>query len=407
MAGSGRSPALIFILVTVVINSMGIGLMMPVMPDLLLELVDDGDASLAAAAAWGGALTSVYALMQFLISPTLGNLSDRFGRRPVLIASQAVMGVEYVIMALTPWLWLLFAARVAAGAAAATHSTANAYIADISDPSKRAANFGLTGAAFGVGFILGPALGGVIGEYGPRMPFVAAAVLTFANLAFGWFVLPESLKPGNRRAFDWRRANPFGVAKQIAKVPAVAWLLGAIFIYDLAHFSYPAVWSFYTKEKFGWGPGDIGLSLAVVGVGFAVVQGYLIRRMIPAWGEARTALFGLGMNILAFVGIAAAWEGWMIYALVPLAALSAVVAPAMHGLMANLTPDDAQGELQGAISALSGLGFVVTPIIMTQLFSAFTGEAAPVYLPGAPFYAAAAFSALAILPFAIGRRKHG
>ncbi|MGB0507894.1 MAG: TCR/Tet family MFS transporter [Pikeienuella sp.] len=396
---SGRSPAIIFILVTVTINSMGIGLMMPVMPGLMLELTDKSD--LANAALWSGYMVSGYALMQFLFSPTLGNLSDRFGRRPVLMISLSLMTVDYLVMALTPSLSILIAARLMAGAAAATFSTANAYIADISTREKRAANFGLTGAAFGLGFVFGPAIGGYLGDIGPRIPFFAAAALTFCNLVFGYFVLPESLKNENRRPFDLKRANPLGIIKQIRKFPTVAWFLAAIFLYDLAHYVYPAIWHFFAKENFGWGPSDIGLSLMVVGIGFAVVQGYLIRKMLPRLGEAKTALLGLVLNVFVLVAIALSTEGWMIYALVPITSLSAIVTPALQGLMANRVPDNAQGELQGAVAGLAGLAFVFTPLIMTQLFAVFTDETG-LYFPGAPFFAAAVFSALAIIPFMKG-----
>lgn len=401
-----KDRALMFIFITVAINSMGIGLIMPVMPDLLQELAGGaGEASIGRAAAWGGWLTTSYALMQFVVSPTLGNLSDAYGRRPVLLLSLFVMGVDYLIMAVTPSLAILFLARIMAGAAAATFSTANAFIADISPPEKRAQNFGLTGAAFGVGFVLGPALGGIVGEFGPRMPFYAAAALTFANFAFGWLALPESLKPETRRPFRIARANSIGVAIEMMKYPAVAWMLIAMFVYNFAHYVYPVVWSYYVKEQFAWSPLDIGLSLAAVGVGFAVVQGFLIRKILPWLGPAKTAMAGFCLDVAALAGVAFATEGWMIYALIPLTALSALVAPAMQGMMSNLVPDDAQGELQGAVSALSSLSFVVTPLIMTQLFFAFTAPGAPVHFPGAPFLAAAVFSAAAAAIFALGRRR--
>lgn len=403
-SGGQRGP-LFFIFITVMINSMGIGLIMPVMPDLLQDLLGGADsASIARAAAWGGWLTMSFALMQFLFSPTLGNLSDRFGRRPVLLISLCVMCIDYIVMALTPSLALLFIARIIAGLSASTFSAANAFIADVSPPEKRAQNFGMTGAAFGVGFILGPALGGIVGEFGPRMPFYAAAALAAMNFAFGWFVLPESLKPENRRPFELRRANPFGVARQLLKYPAVAWMLVAVFIYNLSHYVYPVIWSYYAKAQFDWSPFDIGLSLAAVGVGFAFVQGYLIRKIIPRFGEVKTAIAGFFLDVVALTGLAFATKGWMIYALIPFNSLSALLAPAMQGLMANRIPDDAQGELQGAISSLSSLSFVLTPPMMSQIFFAFTEPGAPVYFPGAPFLAAAGFSALAILPFILGVR---
>ncbi|MGB0412714.1 MAG: TCR/Tet family MFS transporter [Pikeienuella sp.] len=395
--------ALLFIFITVTLNSMGIGLIMPVMPDLLQSMTGDlSNTGIGTAAAWGGWITLSYAAMQFLFSPTLGNLSDAYGRRPVLLLSLFVMGVDYLIMAIAPTLIWLFIARMVAGAASATFSTANAYIADISSPEKRAQNFGVTGAAFGVGFVLGPAIGGIVGEFGPRMPFYAAAALTFANFLFGYLVLPESLQPEKRRKFQMARANSFGVALQMLKYPAVAWMMLAMFVYNIAHYVYPVVWAYFAKAQLNWSPFDIGLSLAFVGVGFAVVQGFLIKYILAWLGSARTAVLGLCLDVIALVGIALATEGWMVYALMPVAALSALVAPALQGLMSNKIPDDAQGELQGAVSALSSLSFMITPILMTQLFFYFTAATSTIYFPGAPFIAAAVFSALAIWPLLHG-----
>lgn len=398
-----KDRALLFIFITVALNSMGVGLIMPVMPDLLQELI--GQASIGSAAAWGGWLTASFAIMQFLFSPILGNLSDAYGRRPVLLGSLFVLGLDYLVMAITPVLAFLFLARMMAGVASGTFSTANAFIADISPPEKRAQNFGITGAAFGIGFIFGPALGGLLGEFGPRTPFFAAAALTFANFIFGWLALPESLKPEKRRPFQMKRANSIGIALQMKRYPAVMWMLISVAIYNIAHYVYPVVWSYYTKEQFDWTPFDIGLSLALVGIGFAVVQGLLIKRILAALGEVRTALFGFTVDVIALTCIAFATEAWMIYALVPFVSFSALIAPAMQGLMSNLIPDDAQGELQGAISALNSLSFIITPIIMTQLFFFSTATGAGFYFPGAPFLAAAMFSGLAIVPFLIGQRK--
>ncbi|QIE57729.1 TCR/Tet family MFS transporter [Pikeienuella piscinae] len=386
------------------LNAVGIGLMMPVMPELMLELTDDG--GIGTAAAWSGAVMTSYALMQFLFSPTLGNLSDAFGRRPILLGSLMVVTFDYLMMALAPTLALFFLARVIAGAASATFSTANAFIADISTPATRAQNFGLTGAAFGVGFVVGPAIGGLLGEFGTRAPFWAAAALTLCNLALGWLVLPESLPRERRRPFRWTRGNPAGAAIAMAKRPAVSWLLVALFVYSLAHYVYPAILSFYAMARFGWSALEIGLMLAFVGVGFVIVQGFLIRRILPRFGAARTAVAALTLDAVSLIGLAIATEGWMAYALVPVASLSALFTPAVQGLMANRTPDDAQGELQGAVSALTSLAFAVTPILASQIFFYFTGPEAPVYFPGAPFVLAACCSALAILPFMIGQRRN-
>ncbi|MET1413597.1 TCR/Tet family MFS transporter [Roseibium sp. HPY-6] len=381
-SGETKRGALGFILVTLTINSMGIGLMMPVLPSLLTDLTQ---LPVSEAARWGGALSVVYALMQFVFGPTLGNLSDRFGRRPVLLVSMFTMAVDYLVMALSWHLAVLFIGRTLSGVAGATFSAASAYIADVSSKEDRAKNFGLVGAGFGVGFVLGPMIGGYLGEYGPRAPFYAAAALSFVNFLFGYFVLPETLKPENRRAFDWKRANPLGALKQVAKYPAVRTLLLAIFLFDIAHYVYPAVWSFYAEEVFAWTPADIGLSLAFVGVGFVFVQGYLIRVLEPKLGPGRTLLIGLSANLVAFAGLAFASSGWMAYAMIIFAAFGALATPAFTGLMSNRMPDNAQGELQGLISSAAGLSLVISPFVMTQIFANFSGPAATITFPGAPF----------------------
>lgn len=396
-----RKHAVLFVFVTVLLDAIGIGIIIPVMPDLLTEL---SNLPLSAAAYWGGYLAFVYALMQLLCSPTVGNLSDRFGRRPILLASLTALCIDYVVMGLAQSLWLLFVARIVAGIAGSTYSTANAYVADVTPPDKRAQNFGLMGAGFGLGFVIGPVIGGIAGEFGTRIPFFAAAALAGLNVAYGLFVLPESLKPAKRRAFSWARANPLGVARRIAAVPMLAWFFVALFLFDLAHFVYPAVWSFYTKEAFAWSSAEIGLSLAVVGVGFAIVQGWLIRKILPAFGEIRTAVAGFIVNAVGMTLIAFANAGWMIYALMPLTALGAIVTPALTGIMSNRIPDDAQGELQGAMSSISGVTMIITPLVMTQLFGQFTARDGLPYFPGAPFLAAALLMAAAIPPFLLGLR---
>ncbi len=381
-AGMSKRSALIFILITLIINSMGIGLMMPVMPALMTELTS---LPVSDAARWGGALSVLYALMQFLFGPTIGNLSDRFGRRPVLLISMFVMAVDYLIMALAWHLAILFVARTLSGVAGATFSAASAYIADVSSKEDRAKNFGLVGAGFGVGFVLGPMIGGFLGEFGPRAPFYAAAALSFVNFLFGYFILPETLKPENKRPFDWKRANPLGALKQVANYPAVRTLLIALFLFDIGHYVYPAVWSYYATEVFAWTPGDIGLSLAFVGIAFAVVQGYLIRIMEPKLGAGRTLFVGLAASLVAFTGLAFASTGWMAYSMIIFAAFGALATPAFTGLMSNRIPDDAQGELQGLISSAAGLSMVISPFVMTQTFSYFSGPDAVITFPGAPF----------------------
>ena len=398
----GGRRAAAFVVVTVLIDAMGIGVIMPVMPDLIRELTD---LPLGAAALWGGYLSFVYALMQFAFGPTLGNLSDRFGRRPVLLLSLFALAVDYLIMGFAPTLWLLFAGRALAGVAGATYSTANAYMADVSPPDRRAQNFGLIGAGFGVGFVAGPLIGGLAGEVGTRAPFFVAAALAMTNFAYGALVLPETLAPENRRRFDWRRANPLGAARQMAGMPMVAWFFVAMFLFNLAHFAYPAVWSFYTKEAFAWSNAQIGLSIAIVGISFAVAQGWLIRLILPRLGEVGTAFWGFIVSIAGLVLFGLATEGWMVYAIIPFTGLGALITPAMTALMSRRVPADAQGELQGALSGVLGVTLIISPVLMTQTFGYFTSAGAPVYLPGAPFLAAAALMALALVPFSMGVQR--
>ena len=387
-----RLPVL-FILITVTIDAMGIWLILPVMPDLIRAV---RGASLADAALWGGMLSAVYAVMQFGFSPLIGNLSDRFGRRPVLLVSMAVLALDYVVMAVAGTMWLLFAGRVVAGIAAATHATALAYMADITDSSKRSQNFGLISAGFGVGFILGPVIGGLLGGLDPRAPFVAAACLAAANFAFGWFVLPESLPPERRRAFDWRRANPAGALKSVRKLPGVGALLAVMLAYQIANFTYPAVWAYYIQGAFGWDARMVGLSLAAYGVAIAVVQGGLIRAILPRLGEARAVFWGLILNTFCLLAYGVATQGWMIWVLIPISAVGAIVAPAMQGVMSRAAGERQQGELQGVLGSISALSMILSPLMMTQAFFWFTRDDAVLRLPGAPFLLGAVLMAGAL-----------
>lgn len=384
-----RLPVL-FILITVTLDAMGIGLILPVIPDLIREV---RGVSLSDAALWGGILSASYAVMQFGCSPTLGNLSDRFGRRPVLLVSMAVLAADYVIMAVAGSIWLLLLGRVIAGAAAATHSTALAYMADITDGSKRAQNFGLISAGFGIGFIFGPALGGLLGGLDPRAPFVAAACLAALNFGFGYFVLPESLPKERRRALDWRRANPAGALRAVGRLPGVRALLAVMLAYQIANFTYPAIWAYYIQGAFGWDARMVGLSLAAYGVAIAVVQAGLIRAILPRLGETRAVVWGLILNTACLVLYGFATQGWMIWVLIPISAVGAIVAPAMQGVMSRAAGPDAQGELQGVLSSISALSMILSPLIMTQAFFWFTRPEGAIWLPGAPFLIAAVLMA--------------
>ncbi|MBJ6372605.1 TCR/Tet family MFS transporter [Sedimentitalea arenosa] len=376
-----RLPVL-FILITVMLDAMGIGLIMPVMPELILE-VQGG--SLATAALWGGVLSTVFAVMQFLFSPLLGNLSDRFGRRPVLLISLAVMAVDYLVMALAGSIWLLLFGRIIGGITAATHATASAFMADISKPGEKAVNFGLIGAGFGVGFVLGPLVGGMLGELGTRAPFYAAAALAALNTVFGYFVLHETVTDRIRRPFSWHRANPLGAFRSVGRLPGIGRLLWVYFIYSVAFHVYPSIWSFFTQERFGWSPQTIGLSLALFGVMMAVVQGGLIRLVLRWLGEWRTVVYGHVFDIFAFGLIAVVTSSTLALILTPIAALGAVITPALQGIMSQAVPDDAQGELQGVLTSVSALSMIISPLLMTSVFATFTHRDTAVYFPGAPF----------------------
>ncbi|WP_436397902.1 TCR/Tet family MFS transporter [Roseobacter sp. S98] len=391
-------PAVLFILTTVMIDAMGIGLIIPVMPDLIQEV---RAGNLAQAALWGGILSTVFAVMQFLFGPVLGGLSDRFGRRPVLLVSLAIMALDYLVMAVAGSIWLLLLGRVVGGITAATQSTANAYMADISGPEDRAANFGLVGAAFGIGFVLGPLIGGLLAGYGTRAPFYAAALLALLNFGFGLFVLKETVTDSIRRPFRWTRANPLGSLRQLRKLPGIGAMLLVFFIYQVAFIVYPAVWSYFGKERFGWDPQTIGLSLALFGIMLAIVQGGLIRPIMRLLGERGTVLYGHVFDILAFLALAFVTNGTLALILTPLAALAAVITPALQGIMSKAVGADAQGELQGALTSLSALAMIFSPMMMTATFATFTTEGAAFYLPGAPFLLSAALIVVGLVVFVL------
>ncbi|WP_424985599.1 TCR/Tet family MFS transporter [Microbulbifer sp. S227A] len=398
-----RLPVL-FIVITVMLDAIGIGLIMPVMPALILE-VQGG--SLASAALWGGVMSTVFAVMQFLFSPLLGNLSDRYGRRPVLLVSLVVMVLDYILMAVAHTMWLLIVGRIIGGITAATHGTASAYMADISKPGEKAANFGLIGAGFGVGFVLGPLAGGVLGEYGTRAPFYAAAGLAALNAGFGWLILRETLTKANRRPFQWRRANPLGAFASVARLPGIGRLLAVYFIYSVAFHVYPAVWSFFTQARFGWTPQTIGLSLALFGITMAIVQGWLIRYVLRWLGDWHTVTYGLAFDTFAFGLIAAVTHGTLALVLTPVAALGAVITPALQGIMSRAVPDDAQGELQGVLTSVAALSMIVSPLMMTSVFAAFTREGAALHFAGAPFLVSLVLMLAALAIFLHSRNGTG
>jgi len=393
-----RKRAFAIIFVTVLVDSIGFGIIIPVLPQLIMTLTG---VTVDRAAGYGGWLSFVYALMQFFCAPVLGNLSDRFGRRPVLLFALLALGCDYVIMGFAPTIGWLFVGRLVAGCAGASFTPAYAYIADITEPAKRAQSFGLIGAAFGGGFIAGPAIGGLLGSFGPRAPFFVAAVIALGNFAFGCLALPESLPLESRRPWDWRRANPLGAFRQILRYPVVAWLLGAMFLWQLGHQVLPSTWAFYTIDKFRWTSAQVGGSLAFVGAVMALAQGFLTRVLIPWFGgEQRAALVGMAAAIVAYLGYAFASSGWMMYAISLTTAVFALTYPAMNALASQRIPANAQGELQGAVAGLYSLSSIFGPPLMTQVFGYFSSPAAPVHVPGAAFITAAFLTAACAVVFA-------
>lgn len=377
---------LLFVAVTVLLDVVGFGLIMPVLPTLLVQLTGQ---DVSHAAIYGGWLAFVYAVLQFVCAPILGGLSDRHGRRPVLLFAVGALGLDYIIMGFAPSVGWLFLGRMLAGVAGASYTPAYAVVADTSPPEKRAQSFGLISAAFGLGFILGPALGELLGGLGPRAPFFAAAALSLLNLGYGFLVLPESLALDKRRAFEWKRANPFGTLAQMRQQPLVLGVLGAIFLWMVAHQVMPSTWTYYTKFRFGWSEATIGASLALAGAVMAGSQMTLLRRLVPRLGERRAALLGIAIACMGYLGYASARAGWMMFAWLPTWFFGAMVMPSTNALLSKRVAANAQGELQGAVACLYSLSSIVGPPLMTQLFGHFTAPEAPRRFPGVSFFTAA------------------
>ena len=394
-------PVVIFIMISVMVDAMGIGLIVPVMPDLLREINGTG---LSQAAIWGGVLATSFAVMQFLFGPILGGLSDRYGRRPVILVSILVAAIDYVVMATTFSIWILLLARIVGGITAATQSTASAYMADISAPEERTKNFGLVGAAFGMGFVLGPLFGGLLAEYGTRAPFWAAAGLSVVNAIFGWLVLKETVTPQNMRRFEWRRANPFGSFKHLGKLPGVRQLILVYFLYHVSFSVYPSVWAYFGQEQFGWSPSILGLSLGLFGITMALVQGVFVRLSLSWFRERGTVVLGHFFAISSYLTLGFLTSGPIALILTPVAALGGLIPIALQGIMSQRVANNAQGELQGALTSASSLAMILSPLTMTLTFSYFTKPDTPLYLPGAPFLVAFALMVLALGIFLIRKR---
>ncbi|MCC3154214.1 TCR/Tet family MFS transporter [Hymenobacter sp. BT770] len=398
-----RSPALGFIFVTILIDVIGLGIIIPVVPKLIQQLTGEG---LSRASEYSGWLTFAYAMAQFCCAPVIGGLSDKLGRRPVLLAALLGLGLDYIFLSFAPTLAWLFVGRVIAGITGASFTTATAYIADISTPEKRAQNFGLVGAAFGIGFIIGPAVGGLLADFGSRVPFMVAAGLSLCNFFYGFFVLPESLAPAKRRPFEWRRANPVASLLRLGHYPAVLGLVAALVLIYLAGSATQSVWTFYTMLKFGWTEKLVGISLAVIGLFSGLVQGGLVRVAIPRLGAARAIVVGLLCYALGFVLFAFASRGWLMLVFLAPYCLGGISGPALQGTISGQVPANEQGELQGSLTSLISATGVVGPLMMTYLFAFFTRPTAPVQFPGAPFLLGAVL-ALASVGLAVrSLRKH-
>lgn len=383
-ARASRS-ALLFIFMTLFVDSVGLGVVIPVMPKIIVALVGG---TLGQAAPYGGWLVDAFAIMQFLCAPLIGNLSDRFGRRPVLVVSLAALGIDYTITGLAPTIGWLFLARCLSGAASATYATANAYIADVTPPERRAATFGLTGAAFGLGFVAGPALGGLLGLYGPRLPFFVSAGLAFANALFGFLVLKESLAKEDRRKFEIARANPVGSIVALARFPALVGLFGVFILVQFAHDANPAIFTYYAMLKFHWSVLDVGYAVMAMGVAISLVSGFLTGAIVARVGDEQATYVGLVSGAIGFIGYAFASAGWVMYAWMPLVAFLGLAIAALNGVMSRQVGADEQGELQGALASLGSLTSIVAMPSMGYLLAWFTSPSAPVYFPGVAFLAA-------------------
>jgi DHA1 family tetracycline resistance protein-like MFS transporter len=400
---TARKPAVGFIFITLVLSIVGFGLLIPILPTLIKEFQGGDFTNGSYAFGW---IVSVYALMQFICSPILGSLSDRFGRRRIILIATAGSAIDYVIMAcaamqLLPGgrahalLWF-FISRVIAGSTAGILATANAYIADVTPPERRAQSFGLLGAAFGIGFIIGPALGGFLGKYGLYLPFWVAAGCSAANFIFGYFVLPESLKPENRRPFEWKRANPIGALYAMKRFPAVLGLVECYFILTLAQVMLQTTWALYTEERYGWDTLQVGLSLMFVGVATGFVQATFVKKIVPKLGDTRAVIVGFCISIVAFIGYGSAPYGWMIYAIICVGAFAGISGPALQSYVTKHVPANEQGAVQGVFAGLASLAGIPAPFIASHSFGWAIAPERSFHIPGIAFYEGAVLSAIAL-----------
>ncbi len=390
-----RRASVVFVLITLFIDILGMGLVIPILPRLVQSLLGGaiGEASFVY-----GLLLSLYAVMQFVCAPLLGALSDRFGRRPIILLALAGLGVDYVLLSFAPSIGWLVVGRTVAGVLGATYTPAGAYIADVSPPEKRAANFGLVGLAFGLGFIAGPALGGLLGQSNLRLPFMVCAVLTLCNFLFGLLVMPESLRPENRRTVNWAQTNPVGALRAVWRHRSVAMIPPIFLVAQLAQQILQSVWVPYTSYRYDWSVTDVGLSLAIVGLLFALSQGALVRPIVARFGELRTLMIALVVAVFGMLLFGLATQGWMMYAFTALYCLGlGLLNPSAQGLMSRLVPANEQGLLQGAMTSVMTGSMIVAPPVANGLFAMFISPQAPVNLPGAPFFLGSVLCLLALL----------
>jgi len=400
---STRKAAIGFIFITLLIDVIGWGIIIPVMPTLI-QTMEDVD--LGMASSLNGWMLFAFSMTQFLFAPLVGNLSDKYGRRPILLVSLFGFGLDYILMSWAPSIEWLFVGRIIAGITGASFTTASAYIADISNDQNRAQNFGMIGAAFGMGFILGPIIGGLLGTFGPRVPFIAAAALCFLNWLYGYFILPESLSLEHRRPLDWKRANPLGSLLHLRKYPDIGYLLVAMVLVYLGAHAVQSNWSFYTIERFGWGEGMIGVSLGVVGLLVGVVQGGLTRVINPMLGNARSIYVGLILYAIGMLLFGLATAGWMMLVFLVPYCLGGIAGPALQATITSQVDVREQGELQGALTSLMSATSIVGPPMMTNLFAWAIMPGNPIYLPGAPFFLGSLFMLVSAIIAYISFRKH-
>lgn len=402
MENSKKKAAIGFIFITMLIDITGWGIIIPVVPKLIEELIH---ADISEAAKYGGWLSFAYAFVQFIFAPLVGNLSDKYGRRPIILISLFGFAIDYIFLALSPTIWWLFVGRIIAGITGASITTASAYIADISTDEDRAKNFGLIGAAFGLGFIIGPVIGGLLGHFGSRVPFYAAAVLCFINFLYGYFVLPESLDKSKRREFDWKKANPIGSFKFLSKHRELYTLIFALILVYIAGHAVQSNWNYFTMFKFNWDEKMVGISLGVVGLLVGLVQGGLIRYTTPKLGDQKSIFIGLSLYAIGMLLFAFANQGWQMFVFLIPYCLGGICGPSLQSIITKAVPANEQGELQGSLTSLMSATSIIGPPLMNNLFYFFTHGDAPFQFAGAPFFLAFILMSLSVVIVYFGAKK--